>query len=178
MGRTRGLRLAVLGTGVGGAVLFFWSIRAAGAARVLDGAGRVGWWFVVICLFGGIRYLLRGVAWRMCLDDPRRLPLAAAFGAAVMGDALRNVTPFGGLISEPSKFAFVRRSVSAVAAISAVTIENLFYIAFVVIVFVCGTGALHLSVDVGIALRRTAYLTLGVAVGFAVLTIGVLMRRG
>ncbi len=175
--RKQQLRLAALAAGVGGALLLFWSIRAAGVEGVLDGASRVGWWFVVICSFGGIRYFLRAVAWRMCLDDPRRLPLGAAFGAAVMGDALGNVTPFGVLISEPSKVAFVQRRVGAGAAISAVTIENLFYIASVVIVFVGGTGALLLAFDVGIALRRTACLTLGVAVGFALLTIGVMMRR-
>jgi hypothetical protein len=173
----QGLRLAALAAGVGGALLLLWSIRAAGAAGVHDGVSRVGWWFVVICLLGGIRYLLRAVAWRMCLDDPRRLPLGSAFGAAVMGDALGNVTPFGVLISEPSKIAFVQRRVGVGAAISALTIENLFYIASVVIVLVCGTSALLLSFDVGVALRRTAYLTLGVAVGFALLIVVVLMRR-
>jgi hypothetical protein len=173
----RGLRFAALAAGVGGALLLLWSIRAAGAAGVLDGVSRVGWWFVVICSLGGARYLLRAVAWRICLDDPRRLPLGAAFGAAVMGDALGNVTPFGVLISEPSKVAFVRRRVGAGAAISAVTIENLCYIASVIIVFVSGTLVLLLSFDVGIALRRTAYFTVGVASGFALLSIVVLMRR-
>jgi hypothetical protein len=175
--RKLGLRLAALAAGVGGALLFLWSLRVAGVAEVLDGVSRVGWWFVVICALGGIRYLLRAVAWRICLDDPRRLPLGAAFGASVMGDALGNVTPFGALISEPSKVAFVRRRVGAGTAISAVTIENLFYIASVVIFFVCGTGALLLSFDVGIALRRTADVTLGVAVGFAFLIVVVLVRR-
>src|SRR5882762_2467453 len=122
--RTPGLRLAVLAAGMGGALLFVLSIRAAGTAGVLDGVSRVGWWFVVICSLGGIRFLLRAVAWRLCLDDPRRLPLGAAFGAALMGDALANVTPFGVLISEPSKVALVQRRVGAAAAISAVTIEN------------------------------------------------------
>jgi hypothetical protein len=175
--RKQRLRLAALAAGIGGALLFLWSIRAAGAAGVLDGVSRVGWWFVVICSLGGLRYLLRAAAWRMCLGDPRRLPLGAAFGAAVMGDALGNVTPFGALISEPSKVAFVRRQLGAGSAISAVTIENLFYAASVVIVLVCGTGALLLSFDIGIALRRTAYLTLGAAVGFAFVTIVVLVRR-
>src|SRR5258705_9995012 len=94
---TRGLRFAALAAGVGGVLLFLWSIRTAGASAVRDGVSRVGWWFAVICLLGGIRYLLRALAWRMCLDDPRQLPLSVAFGAAVMGDALGNVTPFGGL---------------------------------------------------------------------------------
>jgi len=38
----------------------------------------------------------------VCLDDPRRLPLGAGFGASVIGDALGNVIPFGALISEPA----------------------------------------------------------------------------
>jgi hypothetical protein len=173
----QGLRLGVLATGIGGALLFAWSIRSAGTAGVLDGLRRVGWWFVVIWSLGGIRYLLRAAAWRMCLDDPRRLPLGAAFGASVIGDALGNVTPFGALISEPAKVALVRRRLGARTTISAVTIENLFYVASVVIVLVCGTSALLLSFDLGIALRRTAYLTLGVAIGFALLTIVVLVRR-
>jgi hypothetical protein len=177
MAAKRGLRFAALAAGGGGALLFLWSIRTAGASAVGDGVSRVGWWFVVICLLGGLRYLVRAVAWRMCLDEPRRLPLSAALGAAVMGDALGNVTPFGVLISEPSKVAFVQRRLGAGSAISAVTIENLFYIASVVIVFVCGTGALLLSFDVGIALRRTAYVMLGAAVGFALVTMVVLMRR-
>ncbi len=76
--QTHGMRLAVLAAGIGGALLFVWSIRAAGAAEVLSGLSRVGWWFVVIWSLGGIRYLVRAVAWRLCLDDPHRLPLGAA----------------------------------------------------------------------------------------------------
>jgi lysylphosphatidylglycerol synthase-like protein len=175
--RIPGLRLAVLAAGMGGVLLFVLSIRAAGTAGVLDGISRVGWWFVVICSLGGIRFLLRAVAWRLCLDDPRRLPLGAAFGAMVMGDALGNVTPFGALISEPAKVALVRRRLGAGPTISALTLENLFYAASVVIVLVWGTSTLLLSFDVGIALRRTAYLTLGVAIGFALLIIVVLVGR-
>ncbi|MCU1386100.1 MAG: putative rane protein [Acidobacteria bacterium] len=170
-------RLAVVLVGAGGAVLFAWSIRAAGAAGVLAGISRIGWWFSAICALGGVRFLMRGVAWRMCFDDAHRLPLSAAFRAAVVGDALGNVTPFGVLISEPSKIALVRPRVGAAAAISTVTTENLFYIASVIIVFVCGTAALLLAFDVGDTLRRTAYLTVGAAVACAVMMMWLLVRR-
>ncbi|HEX9367063.1 MAG TPA: lysylphosphatidylglycerol synthase domain-containing protein [Vicinamibacterales bacterium] len=175
--RTQGLRLAGLAAALGGALLFVSSVRAAGTAGVLDGLSRVGWWFVLIWSLGGIRYLLRAVAWRMCLDEPRRLPLGAAFGASVIADALGNVTPFGALISEPTKVALVRRRLGAGTTISAVALENLFYAASVVIVVVCGTSLLLLSFDVGTALRGAAYLTLGVAAGLGLLTIVVLVRR-
>jgi hypothetical protein len=176
-GSPRGMSLPALMVGAGGAVLFAWSIRAAGAAGVLAGISRIGWWFAVICALGGARFLVRAVAWRMCFDDPHRLPMGAAFRAAVVGDALGNVTPFGVLISEPSKIALVRPRVGAAAAVSAVTTENLFYIASVIIVFVCGTAALLLLFDVGDTLRHTAYLTAAVAVACAVMMMWLLVRR-
>jgi hypothetical protein len=157
--------------------LFVWSVRAAGAGAVLDGVRRVGPWFVVICLLGGLRYLARATAWRMCLDDPRQLPIAAAFSASLAGDALGNVTPFGALVSEPSKVMFVRRRLGTGTAIAAVTIENLLYSGTVVLVFVCGTAAMLLSFDVPPAIRRAAYAALGVAVGLAVFATVVLVRR-
>jgi hypothetical protein len=58
-----------------------------------------------------------------------------------------------------------------------VTIAKQFYTASVIIVFMCGAGALLLSFDVGITLLRTAYVTLGAAVAFALVTMIVLMRR-
>ena len=175
--RTQGLRLAMLAAGIGGILLFVFSVRAAGAAGVFEGVSRVGWWFVVFWSLGGIRYVLRAVAWRMCFDDPRRMPLGAAFGASVIADALGNVTPFGALISESAKVALVRRRLGAGTTIPAVTIENLFYVASVVIVLVGGTIALLLSFDVGIALRRATYVTLGVAIVFGLLSFVVLVRR-
>ena len=173
----RSLRSAALAAGAGGALLFVWSIREVGAAAVRDGISRIGWWFVVIVLLGGVRYLLRAIAWRLSLDEPSRLPLSTAFAASVMGDALGNVTPFGVLVSEPSKVAFVRRRVGAAPAISAVTIENLFYIASVVVVFACGAGALLLSFDAGTALRRIAYVALFGAAGSALAIVTLLLRR-
>src|SRR5260221_10764282 len=92
--RTQGLRLAGLAAALGGALLFVSSVRAAGTAGGLDGLNRGGWWFVLIWSLGGIRYLLRAVAWRMCLDEPRPLPLGAALRASGIADALRDVTPF------------------------------------------------------------------------------------
>jgi hypothetical protein len=67
--------------------------------------------------------------------------------------------------------------VGAASAISAVAVENLFYMASVVVLFVCGTAALLLSFDVGVALRRTADVTLAVAVGLAFVITVALMRR-
>lgn len=175
--RKHAFRIAVLTAGIAGAILFVWSIRAAGAEGVLGGVRRVGWWFVAIWSLGGIRYLARAAAWCLCLEVPRELPLGAAFGAGLMGDALGNVTPFGALVSEPSKVLFVEARLGPAAAIAAVTIENLFYTATVGIVFLSGAAALLLSFDIGTAIRRATFMTLAAAIVIAFCGIVVLIRR-
>jgi hypothetical protein len=171
------IRATALAVGVAGVLLFVWSIRIAGTAAVLAGVTRVGAWFVVIWLLGGVRYLARAIAWRMCVDDPRQLPVASAFVASLAGDALGNVTPFGAFVSEPSKIVFVRRHVGVAPAISALTIENLLYSAALVVMLVGGTAALLLSFDVSPGIRRAAYAILCAAVGFTLFAVVVLMRR-
>ena len=177
MSERHAIRATALAAGVAGALLFVWSIRIAGTAAVLDGITRVGAWFVLIWLLGGVRYLARAVAWRLCVDDPRQLPLTSAFVASLAGDALGNVTPFGAFVSEPSKIVFVRRHVSVGPAISALTIENLLYSAALVVMLVGGTAALLLSFDVSPGIRRAAYGIVCAAIGFALFAAVVLTRR-
>src|SRR5262245_17200926 len=129
---------------IGGALLFAWTIRAAGLGAVLGGVRRLGTGFIVVVLLGGVRQFVRTVAWRSCIELPNRLSLGLAFLAFVAGDSLGNVTPFGLLISEPSKILLTRRHVSAHCAIAALTVENLLYSATVVVLFLSGTVALLL----------------------------------
>src|SRR5207253_3241988 len=48
---------------IAGAFLFAWSIRRAGAEAVLSGVARVGAGFAVVFLLGGVRHLVRTLAW-------------------------------------------------------------------------------------------------------------------
>ena len=117
----------------------------AGTTAVFGGFRRVGSGIMVVILLGGIRALLRTAAWRLCLDPEDRLPLRSMFAAYLAGDAIGNVTPFGFLISEPSKIVMVRERVALQASVASLTLENLFYSATVVVMLVAGTGALLLS---------------------------------
>ena len=82
---------------------------------------------VLIVAFGGLRFLLRAAAWRLCLDPPHRLRLRDAFAAVICGDAIGNLTPLGPLVGEPAKAAFVRGRVALTPALTALAIENLLY---------------------------------------------------
>src|SRR5262245_53767997 len=137
-------RLQLTGTlaALCGTALLVWSIRNGGTATVLDGVERVGAGLVVVCLLGGLRGLIRAVAWRLCVEEHQRPTLASVFSAYLSGDAIGNVTPFGLLISEPSKVALVRPKIDVEASIAALTVENLFYSGTVVVLLMAGTAAL------------------------------------
>jgi len=150
---SRGLRFASLVAALGGVVLFAWSMRQAGTTAVVDGFNRVGAGILVVIALGGVRALARAAAWRLCLDRDDRLPFGSMFSAAIAGDAIGNVTPFGFLISEPSKIVMVRGRIPVQASVASLTLENLFYTATVAVMLVGGTGALLFSFSLPRPLR-------------------------
>src|SRR5262245_26006183 len=120
-------------------------MERAGTTAVVDGFRRVGSGIVVVIVLGGIRAVVRTVAWRLCFDPADRLPLRSMLAAYLAGDAIGNVTPFGVLISEPSKVVMVRERIAVQASVVSLTLENLFYSATVVVMLVTGIAALLLS---------------------------------
>jgi hypothetical protein len=146
VGRTsRGLRTASLLAGLGGLVLFAWSMQQAGTTAVVDGIKRVGTGIIVIIALGGVRAVARTAAWRLCLDPEDRATFGSMLAAFLSGDAIGNVTPFGFLISEPLKIVMVRGRIAVQASVAALTVENLFYSATIVVMLVAGATALLLS---------------------------------
>jgi hypothetical protein len=170
---------ARIGAGIAaliGLALFVWSIRNAGTTAVLEGVRRVGAGILVVWLLGGFRALIRTAAWRLCLDRNQRIDLRTLFAAYLAGDAIGNVTPFGFLISEPSKIVLVRRHIRTPAAVAALAVENLFYGSTVVVMLVAGTIAL-LSYAVPPAVRAASVATLAGAIAFGACAAWILTTR-
>src|SRR5690242_20224654 len=108
----RKLNVSGMLTAVGGAVVLAWVVSRVGVHQIVADVRQVGWGVPAIVVIGGLRFLLRAAAWRLCLDPPHRLSLRDAFAAAVSGDAVGNLTPLGPLVGEPAKAAFVRGRVA------------------------------------------------------------------
>src|SRR5947208_6400659 len=102
-------------------------VSSVGLAEIVADVRRIGWALVAIIAISGLRFLLRAVAWRICLEPPNHLRLTDAFAAVVCGDAIGNLTPLGPLVGEPAKAAFVRGRVALTPALTALAIENLLY---------------------------------------------------
>lgn len=114
-------------TAIGGLVLLVVVVMRVGAAEIVADVRQVGWGLPVIFALGGLRFLLRAAAWRMCMDPPHTLSLRDAFAAVIGGDAIGNLTPLGPLVGEPAKAAFVRGKVRMAPAVTALAIENVLY---------------------------------------------------
>jgi hypothetical protein len=114
-------------TAIGGLVLLIWVVRRVGVADIAADVRQVGWGLAAIIATGGLRFLLRAVAWRLCLEPPHTIKLRDAFSAVICGDAIGNLTPLGPLVGEPAKAAFVRGRVGLTHALTALAIENVLY---------------------------------------------------
>jgi hypothetical protein len=160
------LRAGLLLAAIGAAALV-WTVRQAGTDTVIAGVERIGGWIVVIWLLGGFRAVIRTAAWRLCLEPHRRVGFGSMFSAYLVGDAIGNVTPFGLLISEPSKIVLLRGRAELPSLVAALAVENLFYSATVVVMLVAGTVALLTFFAVPAAMRDVSIGILALTLAFA-----------
>ena len=140
-------------TGLGGLALLAWMVSSVGVAEIAADVRQVGWTIVAIIAIGGLRFLLRAVAWRLCLDPPHTMSLADAFAAVVCGDTIGNLTPLGPLVGEPAKAAFMRGRVAFGPAVTALAIENVLYTLSAAAMIAAGTVPLLVRFQLPSAIR-------------------------
>jgi hypothetical protein len=140
-------------TGLAGLGVLAYMVGRVGVTEIVTDVRNVGWTIIAIIAIGGLRFLLRAQAWRMCLDPPHRLSLWDAFAAVICGDTIGNVTPFGPLVGEPAKAAFVRGRVALGPAVTALAIENVLYTLSAAAMISAGMVALLVQFQVPSAVR-------------------------
>jgi hypothetical protein len=166
-------RLAGIIFAAGGLLLFAYYVWKAGPQSIWQNITQLGAGFIVVLLISSVRPLVRAVAWTRCFEGGARLRVRDALKAYLAGDAIGSLTPFGMVVSEPAKAAFVRDRMPIVASISALAVENLFYMLSVALFIFAGTVALLLSFPLNSKLRLASYATLVVVasvvfIGFVV----------
>jgi hypothetical protein len=154
---------------IGGIALLAWMLGRVGVAEIVAGVRSVGWMLLAIVAIGGLRFMLRAVAWRLCLEPPHRLSLGDAFAAVVCGDTIGNLTPLGPLVGEPAKAAFVRGRVALGPAVTALAIENVLYTLSAAAMIASGMVALLVSFKPPSAVRGVGEIAVaGTLVLFAI----------
>jgi hypothetical protein len=148
-------RISVTGvlTAAGGLALLAWVVKQVGVAQLGADFRQLGWGLLAIFALGGLRFLTRAIAWRLCFEPPHHLSLLDAFAAVICGDAIGNITPLGPLVGEPAKAAFVRGRVSLAPAVTALAIENVLYTLSAAAMIAAGMVALLFRFQVPVAIR-------------------------
>jgi hypothetical protein len=164
-------------TAAAGTALFIWLVWTVGPQEIWSGFQRIGWGLVVIVMLGGCRFAVRAAAWALCVEPPHTLPFATAFNAAVAGDALGNVTPFGPLVGEPAKVAFVGGRVGLAPALTALAIENVIYTMSVAAMIAAGAGALLYSAALPVQLREFSEVAIACIVALFIAAAWILWKR-
>lgn len=153
--------------GLGGLVLFAYSVREAGGRQILDAIVGLGWGLLPILGLAGARFVLRAEAWRLCTPVASRLRFRQTFTAFLAGDALGNVTPLGLFASEPTKVFLTRHHLATRESVSSLAIDNLVYALSVAAMISSGLIVMLLTVPLSFEAREW---TVAVLVGLGALS--------
>jgi hypothetical protein len=172
-------RVSVTGvvTALGGLALLVVVILRVGAAEIAADVRQVGWGLVAIIAIGGLRFLLRAIAWRLCLEPPHTMSLPDAFAAVICGDAIGNLTPLGPLVGEPAKAAFLRGRVALAPAVTALAIENVLYTLSAAGMIAAGMVALLVRFQLPSAFAHMGQLVVASTLALFVVALWLLWRQ-
>jgi hypothetical protein len=169
--------LGVLLALVGMAVLVA-TVRQVGWSEIRSGLSAVGLWFVAVVVLGGMRFLVRAIAWTRCARQVgATLSAGQAFAAGIAADAVGNLTPLGLLASEPTKVLLVRGAMPTGPALASVALENAFYTGSVVVMLAAGAWMLVRQTALPPTLRIAAEVVLVSVLVGAVIALWAARRR-
>ena len=172
-------RVSVSGilTALAGLALLVIVVANVGLAEIAADVRQVGWGLLLVIAIGGLRFLLRAIAWRLCLDPPHTLSIGAAFAAVICGDTIGNVTPLGPLVGEPAKAAVVRRRVPLGPALTALAIENVLYTLSAAAMISAGMIALLLRFQLPSAIRGIGEASIAATIVLFAFALALLWRQ-
>ena len=162
---------------VAGAALFALVLWNVGVAEVWEGITKLRWWLLVVIALGGLRFLVRALAWRACIEPPHRLSVGEAFKGVVAGDTVGNATPLGPVLGEPAKAAYASGSVPVGVALTALAIETLIYTLSAAAMIAAGTLALLFAFNPPENMRIAGEVAVGIILLLFVVAMAVLWRR-
>jgi hypothetical protein len=164
-------------TAIAGLALLVYVVSRVGVAVIAADIRAVGWGLLLVVAIGGLRFLLRAAAWRLCLDPPHTLSLGNAFAAVICGDTIGNLTPLGPLVGEPAKAALVRRRVPLGPAFTALAIENVLYTLSAAAMIAAGMIALLLRFSLPSAIRGIGEAAIAATIVLFAAALGLLWRK-
>ena len=162
---------------VAGAALFALVLWTFDTAKIWEGIVRLRWWVLVIIAIGGLRFLVRAIAWSACIEPPHRLSVADAFKGVVAGDMIGNITPLGPVLGEPAKAAYAKGTTPAGVVLTALAIETFVYSLSAAAMIAAGTLALLFAFEPPAGLRVAGEVIVGAILVLFLIAMAILWRQ-
>lgn len=159
----------------GGLALLVWQVQVAHVDRIRAGFAAVGWGFLGILAFSGLRYVVRAFAWTTLMGG--RIGLGRATAAVIGGDAVGNLTPLRLIASEPMKAVLLGSEMGTARALAALVAENVFYSASVAVVIILGAAAMLAAFSLPDEVRWLGWISLALMTAALLVVLGVISRR-
>ncbi|HEX5069755.1 MAG TPA: lysylphosphatidylglycerol synthase domain-containing protein [Vicinamibacterales bacterium] len=162
MARRWGLTAIAVAAGLG---LLVWQIQRTGADNISRGLLAVGWWgAAAILVLSFLRFAARSTGWSALI--PVDVPLGHAVAAMLAGEAAGSLTPLSFAVSEPTKAAYLGRSIGGLGtrgALAALAAETYIFGVSVGIYIIAGAAALLYAYRVDSDLRLAGIAALALA---------------
>ena len=124
-----------------GLLLLVYLIHRMGLKTMLLNISRIGPWFVVICLLGGIWLVLQAMAWWMLSrNTPLPALLMVFFRIKVITDAINTVLPSANLGGETARAYLTSRYLSLKESLAGIMVDKTFEIAGGILFMIIGFG--------------------------------------
>lgn len=159
----------------GGLALLVWQVQVAHVDRIRAGFAAVGWGFLGILAFSGLRYLVRAFAWTTLMGGG--IGLGRATAAVIGGDAVGNLTPLRLIASEPMKAVLLGSEMGTARALAALVAENVFYSASVAVVIILGAAAMLAAFSLPDEVRWLGWSSLALMTVALLVVLVVISRR-
>jgi len=154
-----------------GLTLLAWQVQRTGTDNIARGLMAVGWWGAAgIAVLSLLRFTARSTGWSALI--PVDVPPGRALAAMIAGEAVGSLTPLSFAISEPTKAAYLGRSIGSVGtrgALAALAAETFIFGISVGLYVMAGAAALLYAYPVDRDVRLAGMAAIGLtAAGLAV----------
>ena len=147
-----------------GVALLVWQVQRTGADNIARGLMAVGWWGAAgIMVLSLLRFAARSTGWSALI--PVDVPIGRSLAAMIAGEAVGSLTPLSFAVSEPTKAAYLGRSIGGGVgmrgALAALAAETFIFGVSVGIYVMAGAAALLYAYPVDQNLRLAGIAALG-----------------
>jgi hypothetical protein len=142
---------------LGGAALLVLLLWRLGPSDVLDTLGRIGWYFVLVLLFGAAHQGTRAVALYVCVLRRGVLRYGDALAIRLSGEAIQSLTLTGPVLAEPTKaWLLATRGLTLKEGFAATLTEYLIYTFVTAAMSIAGLAYVTVQFDPPATIRVTA----------------------